>query len=84
MNGLLYVGSNMTFELANGLLSRIAPISLWWSTLFEPVKVPAWNDAARSDGCITPAAAAAAVAARAAAASLRDEWGSEEWTGMCI
>ena len=65
----MYGGSNITFELADWFLSKISVISLWFSTLLGPAKLAAWKDAAKSEGCMTPAAAAA-LATRAAAICL--------------
>lgn len=66
LKGFMYGGSNMMPELAE-FLSIILLISLWFSrSLFGNEKFEALKEAAKSDGCITPAAAAA-VATRAAA-----------------
>ena len=62
----MYGGSNIIPELTE-FLSIIFVISFWFSiSLCGTEKFEALKEAARSDGCITPAAAAA-VATRAAA-----------------
>ena len=62
----MYGGSNIIPELTE-FLSMILVISLCFSiSLFPIEKFDALNEAAKMDGCITPAAAAA-VAIRAAA-----------------